>query len=76
MSVKIQRNEACQLTLVLNADNSPLNEEQRRYLAQLPASSLQLYQLTACQVGESFTLTNALDIDALGLKAEPIVQKY
>ena len=52
--------ESCALTLVLAADDLGLNDAQRDYLKQLPTCALQLYQVTACQAGQSFTVCDAL----------------
>jgi len=54
------KGESCALTLVLAADDLALNDAQRDYLKQLPSCALQLYQITACQIGQSFTVRDAL----------------
>ena len=49
------------LSLVLAADELALDEAQRDYLQQLPTRPLQLYQVVACQAGQSFSVRDVLD---------------
>lgn len=48
------------LKLVLTADGLMLNDAQRDYLKQLPSCALELYQVTACEAGQSFSVRDAL----------------
>jgi len=52
------------LKLVLAADDLNLDKVQQDYLKQLPSCPLQLYQVTACQAGQSFSVRDALDDSA------------
>ena len=52
--------EANALKLVLAADDLALNDAQRDYLKQLPSCALQLYQVIACEAGQSFSVRDAL----------------
>jgi len=56
--------ESCALKLVLTADDLTLNDAQRAYLKQLPSCALQLYRITACQAGQSFSVRDALNDSA------------
>jgi len=53
--------ESKALKLVLAADDLNLDKGQRAYLKQLPSCVLQLYQVTACHAGLSFSVRDALD---------------
>ncbi|MDQ6956666.1 MAG: SEC-C domain-containing protein [Mariprofundaceae bacterium] len=65
--------EANALKLVLTADDLNLDKAQRDYLKQLPSCALQLYQVTACQAGQSFSVRDALKDKA---KAIVIADSY
>jgi len=65
--------EANALKLVLTADDLNLDKAQRDYLKQLPSCTLQLYQVTACQAGQSFSVRDALKDKA---KAIVIADSY
>jgi len=65
--------EANALKLVLAADDLNLDKAQRDYLKQLPSCALQLYQITDCQAGQSFSVRDALKDKA---KAIVIADSY
>jgi len=65
--------ESNALTLVLAASDLALDGAQRDYLKQLPSCALGLYQVIACQVGQSFTVRDALKDKA---KEITIVDSY
>lgn len=50
------------LQLILDAELG-LNDEQKRYLSQLPERPLRLYQVSACTPGESYTLSSYPDAE-------------
>lgn len=56
------------LKRVLAADDLNLDEAQRDYLKQLPLCPLKLYQITACQAGQSFSVRDALNDSADAMK--------
>jgi len=53
--------ESSALALVLANNDLVLDDAQREYLNQLPSCVLQLYQITSCQAGKSFSVRDALD---------------
>jgi len=53
--------ESTALALVLAANDLALDDAQHAYLKQLPSCDLGLYQVIACQVGQSFTVRDALN---------------